>query len=785
MLSGAAILAVFLLFAALMFARVVPALLALPAMAVCMALVAGVPWNGAGTIVVAGAASLASVYVTVIFGAMLGRVTLDTGIARSIVNFAAEFGGDRPPVVALILSAAVAALFVSLSGLGAIIMVGSIVLPVMMTTGVPRKIAATMFLMAFALGFIFNIVNWKFYTQFFGVTPQQMLPYALLLAAIDLVALIAYAATSFRAVRGYAAWAAAAPPGGEEGRAVPWWSLATPILPIALYFGFHLDPTLAFILAALYGALATKPRRVVQTLAAAAIRGVEDVAPAIVLFMGIGMLLVATKTPQFAAALRPLAEAGVLRNPFAFVALFGLASPLVLYRGPLNPFGVGIAVFTALLVGHVFPPVVLVAAIMAVVQVQNVCDPTNTSNVWVANFTGVPIAEITRRTLPYQVAVATAACIAVVAASSALFGVRPFVAMLPEAAAAEPAATPAPAFPGLFAPPGAAYHVAVGSDGSALATLAAATVVRSLNGWRRGLRAFPSGADPNAADCSAKNYAAFVTATATTFKLIEGTDLDIGVRLSDCGGWEVDEWHDHEVFRNGPQPAGVKRLALQGLARMRRWSVAHPRHAHNLFAHGVAWAPGDKPTYFFALFKTVDGNMRCFVRAGGPAYDAGMRTNDVVEKLDGKYWWDYGTYQTELRAYDGKPHSFELQRGSQTIEVRLGAPYTGGNRDEDRRADRRLLQRARERVPRRVEGVDRDTVDQRGSRVSRAGTALLRASRRSDAGGRPRVGVARDRRQPARLRPVARRAGKADDAGLRALRRAARRSARALEEPAF
>ena len=96
MLSGAAILAVFLLFAALMFARVVPALLALPAMAVCMALVAGVPWNGAGTIVVAGAASLASVYVTVIFGAMLGRVTLDTGIARSIVNFAAEFGGDRP-----------------------------------------------------------------------------------------------------------------------------------------------------------------------------------------------------------------------------------------------------------------------------------------------------------------------------------------------------------------------------------------------------------------------------------------------------------------------------------------------------------------------------------------------------------------------------------------------------------------------------------------------------------------------------------------------------------------
>ena len=41
----------------------------------------------------------------------------------------------------------------SLSGLGGIIMVGSIVLPIMMTAGVPRTIAATLFLMGFALGY--------------------------------------------------------------------------------------------------------------------------------------------------------------------------------------------------------------------------------------------------------------------------------------------------------------------------------------------------------------------------------------------------------------------------------------------------------------------------------------------------------------------------------------------------------------------------------------------------------------------------------------------------------
>ena len=93
-----------------------------------------------------GAVALAPVYVTVIFGALLARVTLDTGIARALVNLAAEYGGEAPLVLALILCAVVALLFTSLSGLGAIIMVGSIVLPIMMTTGVPRVVAATLFL---------------------------------------------------------------------------------------------------------------------------------------------------------------------------------------------------------------------------------------------------------------------------------------------------------------------------------------------------------------------------------------------------------------------------------------------------------------------------------------------------------------------------------------------------------------------------------------------------------------------------------------------------------------
>ncbi|HEY5427186.1 MAG TPA: hypothetical protein VIJ77_11600 [Candidatus Tumulicola sp.] len=667
-MSAALILAVFVVFAILMYLRRLPALVAVPLMAVVMSLAAGVGVAQLGPIVAGGAAVLAPVYVAVVFGALLGRVTLDTGIARAMVNLAAEYGGERPFVLALGLCAIVALLFTSLSGLGAIIMVGSIVLPIMMTTGVPRTIAATLFLMAFALGFIFNIVNWTFYTKYFGVVPEQLVRYAIVLAIVDAVALVVYAAIAFRRERGYATWAVTSK-GDDAAARVPAIALLTPLLPLILYYALHVEAAPAFLISAIFGVLVTRPRDAVQTVLAAAIRGVEDVAPAVLLFMGIGMLLVATKQPQFAAALAPLAAGGWIRNPIAYVAVFGLASPLVLYRGPLNPFGVGIAIFTVLLASNTIPPVVLVAAIMAVVQVQNVCDPTNTANVWVANFTGVSIDTITKRTLPFQTGVAIVATAMVAIASPALFGLRAFAGPIPAARADAAGA----AASGLYAPAQARNRIAVGNDATPLAPAAAQAAIAELNaaGWT----AYGSRDDPNASDCARKPYAAYAFVTTSSFTLIEGTDFDVGLRLEDCGGWIVNEWHDHRVSAAPPAATDAREHALADVAALRAWAKAEPVRSANLFGLGVAATAADRPSYFYAMFKTVDGNMRAYVRAGGPAYAAGLRSGDVIDKLDGKYWWEYGTYQTQQRAYDGKPHAFEIERAGKILDVRLGVPF--------------------------------------------------------------------------------------------------------------
>jgi S1-C subfamily serine protease len=653
-LAGVAMLAIFALAAALMYARALPALLAVPLMALAIAAVAGAGLAGLQTTIVDGTTKLAPVIVTVVFGALLSRVTLSTGIAETIVTYAAEFGGDRPALLSLALSAAVAVLFTSLTGLGAIIMVGSIVLPIMLTIGVPRKTAATLFMLAFALGFIFNIAQWTFYTKTFGVERAQMQPFAYALAGLDALALVAFAVVRFRASRGYATWAVALEEPLARKRA-PAVALVTPVLPIVLYFALGMNPIVAFALAALFGALSARPQRAIETLVASAIRGVEDVAPAVLLFMGIGMLLVATGLPSVKAALAPLVSAIAPRSWLGYVVLFGVFSPLALYRGPLNPFGVGIAVYTVLAGLGTLPAVTLVAAIMAVVQVQNVCDPTNTQNVWVANFSGVRVDEITKLTLPYQTAVAIAATFVVVVFGGVLLGTQPFTLGTPANAAQTMPS-------GMFAPASAMATLRVyGADDPASVAAVRQLQATIERGWK-GFRTVEASGDPAASDCAHKPYVA-------ALHVVIDAD-EVGLELADCAGWPVDQWY---VARTGD----VRQDALAVLFQVRTWMVDRPDLARGLFSDGLAYQPRDGPTYFYSLFKTVDGEMRAYVRPGGPAYAAGLRTNDIVEKLDGKYWWEYGTFQTQARAYDGLPHTFDVIRGPANLTITLGEPFRG------------------------------------------------------------------------------------------------------------
>lgn len=407
------LLIIFIVFAGLMFTRKMPALLALPCMAIGIALLAQYPIvDILNTIIGQGAVKLSSVYVAVFMGAMMGRVMVQTGIAEEIIKRAAEFGGERPLVVALGLMLVTTILFTTLQGLGAIITVGSLVLPIMMSLGIPRKLAGTLFLLAFGTGFIFNPILFTLYRQLLQLKDTDLLPpnvsvFGFILMGLMFVAVLVYA---FIAAKKSGEVLLMSAQSKEDllkrntKKHIPLLALLTPIVPLALFFcfnywGLKLDFIAAFLIGSLYAAALTDFKNSIKILTAAAIKGIEDGAPAAILMMGIGMLLNALNLAPIKMALEPLIQALPFQSALFYICFFGLLSPLALYRGPLNIFGIGIGLFTIMFGTGVLPPLALLAAIMCVAQVQNICDPTNTHNVWIANFTGIQVEELTKETI--------------------------------------------------------------------------------------------------------------------------------------------------------------------------------------------------------------------------------------------------------------------------------------------------------------------------------------------------------------------------------------------------
>jgi hypothetical protein len=227
---------------------------------------------------------------------------------------------------------------------------------------------------------------------------------------------------------------------------------------------------------------------------------------------------------------------------------------------------------------------------------------------------------------------------------------------------------------GLFAPAAASGVLGIEPlDGPANAV--ATEIVRQLS-VEQGPRPIAVSGDPSTSDCSAKPYAAVAQIETTAVQGSAGWSLDAGMLLEDCAGWSVDEFHEMQSLSHAPTDADAEKLGINLLIRLHMWMSSEPVLAHTLFSCGLAYEPNSrKPAYFYRLFKTSDGNLRAYVRPGGPAYDAGLRTNDIVEKIDDRWWWEYGTYPSERLAFDGRPHNFDLKRGTQSLHVQLGAAF--------------------------------------------------------------------------------------------------------------
>jgi H+/gluconate symporter-like permease len=409
------LLAIFAVMAVLMYLNRLPAIVALPLMAVIIALAARVPWRDLATIVSDGAFCLHKAYATAILGAILAEIVAKTGVAETMVKKAAELGGDRPLVLSLLLTAVVALLFTTLGGLGAVIMVATIVFPILLALGVPGLTVGALFLLGMSLGGIFNLTNWQLYRETLHLRTGTILSFAVPLAAVMAAATVVFAAAQLRPAQLRRYWQR----GGASPQAAafaPWYALLTPIIPLLPVLGFGLynlwvrpqapfdfPIVTAMVIGIAYG-LAAAPRPAqgrIQLLARSATEGIGAVAPAVALMLGIGMLIKAVTHPLVLDQVRPLLTAILPGTRLGYVLVFSALAPLALYRGPLNVWGMGFGLASMMAAAPGLGPAAIMAALLSVGQIQGVCDPTNTHNVWIANYVGADVQQLLRRTIIY------------------------------------------------------------------------------------------------------------------------------------------------------------------------------------------------------------------------------------------------------------------------------------------------------------------------------------------------------------------------------------------------
>lgn len=407
------IFVVFLAMVVLMMTRKMPTILALPIMAILIALIGGIPlmsndpevFSIAQDVLEGGAMRMSTAIAGLIFGAWFGKVLSKVGITGTIIRKAAEMAGDRPLPIALVFLAVCSVIFAASNGLGMVILVGTIVIPIMISAGVSPVVSGIVLLLSNGIGVTFSVGTLGVYIDVLGLPLEVVTQYSWL-CGLPLIAVAILMIVIFvkKEGTGKKAWAMPNVDTQDE-KNVRAIALLSPIVPVVLVFAFKVQLVPAVIVGILVAILLSTPKKPIHIASSGFVEGIQDVAGAAALMIGIGMLLKAVMAPEVATILEPAIKLLVPTSPIAYVLIFGLLSPLAIYRGPLNVWGLGSGI-VALLAAAGMNPIAAMVALRLDSNVQAVCDPTNSHNVWSADFTKLDVNIILKKTIGW-IAVST------------------------------------------------------------------------------------------------------------------------------------------------------------------------------------------------------------------------------------------------------------------------------------------------------------------------------------------------------------------------------------------
>lgn len=345
-----------------------------------------------------GPESWGATAVNVVFGSWFGRVLVDTGIAKKLIKSVTELGGDDPLIVTILLSIVTGIIFTSTFGAGAVVAIGVIVLPILMSLGVSKPLAVTSYLMSVGSGMYINTV---LFSQMQAIFPDMVyennyLAWAFSAMGIQLLFVAIMLAFYMRPRRKKRrAWALQIEDDFEE-KEIPTISLITPIIPTTLSIAFDWLTIPAFIVGALFGLAITGKfpsfKAASRVISSTFYDGVVDVASLL------GFLFVLPIFNKISGVAAPFFEpilGGIMpKTTLGLILAFIIIAPAGLFRGPLTIFGAGAATVGVINAIGTFPTPFLFTLMYVPTIVMNLSQcPTQSWNMWALNHSKVSVKD--------------------------------------------------------------------------------------------------------------------------------------------------------------------------------------------------------------------------------------------------------------------------------------------------------------------------------------------------------------------------------------------------------
>ncbi len=421
--TGIALLAVFLVVVALIVRGQSPVIMLL-LLAIVWAAIAGISVQDIQSKVLqGGGVQYASAVIIIVFGAWFAQVLIQTGIAESVIRSAVELAGDRPLVTAIIINLVTALLFTSMYGVGAAIAIGVIALPIMMSQGIPARVAAPTFSMGIGAGTYVNLVQFGTFEKLFpGIKYEApWLNFWMIGMAVYLLCAWMMIYWNLRGMgeRKFAS-VDTATAGQPPRKRTPYYTYVVPLFPVLMIIVFKWQIIPTFLLSIVLALLLTSQGRGLQVQLNLFNKTFYDAFPDIATIAALwticGMIIVAGQMPEISGALRPIFAPILPHNNAQAALFFGLIGGILsIYRGPLVVIGTGAALLAIILSNHEIPVPYLYSLWLAPTVMQGSVDPTNSWTLWTIGYTKLSHGQFLKTALPFgclMVAINSAICYA-------------------------------------------------------------------------------------------------------------------------------------------------------------------------------------------------------------------------------------------------------------------------------------------------------------------------------------------------------------------------------------